>query len=191
MSLNHAQGPVPSELYMGFSTKPLEVRGARNVRRRRNGGSALMAAGVAVAALTGVALGLRDTRAVTYAESLRTDAYPALSPPVEPSLAEPQTPAIPWQAASIETTSALTTGAVEPLSSAASPTPVTETPSDERRRRRLAATGPGSPKAEVKKERRAEVSKRVSPTRKASNSSRTRIRPPGWPYASSAVEPPH
>jgi hypothetical protein len=185
MSLNHFRGPASSAVYMGFSTKP-HVRGPGAVRRTAKGTSMLMATGVAISALVGVVLGLRDAGDVTYAESLRTEARPASSLPVEPRLADARLEAIPWRPASLETTSA--SASVTPP--AASPTPDVETSADPRRKGHV-ATGFSLRMAEVEKERRAEAPQPVRAMRKASKGSRDHIRPPGWPYVSSAADPPY
>ena len=88
MPLNHFQGPVLSKNYMGFATKTFEVCGPRRTRRRRDTTSMLMAAGVAIAAVIGVSLGLREAGGATEPAGLQVAMPPAFSTELEPRLSE-------------------------------------------------------------------------------------------------------
>jgi hypothetical protein len=176
MSLNHFQGPVLSKNYMGFATKPFEVCGPRRARRRRDTTSMLMAAGVAIAAVIGVSLGLREAGGATEPAGLQVAMPPAFSTELEPRLSEDviqaaQSPPLPVDA--VDSLGALASAPVLPAPDAEM--------SDHQLRRDHSKAARKRQRAELTKAQ-ARASERTGAMQKSSHGPRRQARPAGWPY---------
>jgi len=176
MPLNHFQDPVLSKNYMGFATKPFEVCGPRRARRRRDTTSMLMAAGVALAAVIGVSLGLREAGGATEPGGQQVAMPPAFPAELEPRLSEAviqatQSPPLPVDV--VDNLGALASAPVLPA-------PEAEMSGRQLRRDHSKVAGERQ-RAELTTAQ-ARTSQRTAAVRTSSHVARRQARPAGWPY---------